>query len=266
MPFKGFETKYPEYTVETPQTGFTFSVRSMNVQEEERLKGSLSTPSTITENLNKCIYEALVSKPSQIKTFAEFLDKITLKDRDALLYGLYHITYEEIRNYDVTCSSCRKEYPITIQASDTFSINPYPHKDILKKRHNAKLPITAGVTAVLKQPSLMDELKATKELGSRPGASLDLIAETMIIDSFQQDVVESKEPTIYSERVDILDAYLTLPAKDKRVIHSEYDKQFGQYGIELKMRSYCVQCGAQEDIDIDLVNQFFRMAYSLSTD
>jgi hypothetical protein len=266
MPFKGFNVKYPEYTIETPQTGLSFNVRSLNVQEEERLKGSLNTPNSIAEHLNKCIYEAMTKKPAQIKTFEDFLSRTTLKDRDAILYGLYHITYEEIRNYDVTCSSCRKEYPVTIQASDTFTFNSYPHKDILKKRHDVPLPITSGVIAVIKQPSLIDEVKATKELGSRPGSSIETIAETMIIDSFKQDVEASKEADIYSDRVDILDAYLTLPSRDKRAIHKAYDEMFGKFGIELKMKSHCIQCGNAEDIDIDLVNQFFRMAYSSTAD
>ncbi len=266
MPFTGFNITYPEYTVITPQTGVSFNVRTLNVQEEERLKGSLNTPNSLTEHLNKCIYEVITKKPASIKTFEDFMTKTTLKDRDALLYGVYHITYEEIRNYDVVCSSCRKEYPVTIQASDTFSFNPYPSKDILKKRARITLPITKGVNAIIKQPSLMDELMATKELGNRPGSTMELIAETMIIDSFEQDVAESKEPTIYSDRADILDAYLTLASRDKRMIHKEYDKEFGQYGIGLKMKSYCVQCGSEDDVDIDLAAQFFRMVYSSATD
>ena len=138
MVFTGFENlKYPEYEVITPQTNLSFNVKTLNVQEEERLKGSLVTPQKVTEHLNKCIYESIVEKPKSIEDFETFLRTCTLKDRDALLYGLYHITYEEIRNYDVVCSSCRKDYPVTISASDTFSFTPYPHKDILKK--NVKL-------------------------------------------------------------------------------------------------------------------------------
>ena len=102
--FKGFNLKYPEYEVITPQTKLSFTIRSLNVQEEERLKGSLLTPQKITEHLNKCLYESLISKPEVVKDFKTFLENVTLKDRDALLYGLYHITYEEIRNYDIKCS------------------------------------------------------------------------------------------------------------------------------------------------------------------
>ena len=113
MPFKGFNLKYPEYEVITPHTHLSFSLRSLSVSEEERLKGSLLTPTKITEHLNKCLYESIVQKPESITDYKTFLKSLSLKDRDALLYGLYHITYEEIRNYDIRCTNCKKEYPVT---------------------------------------------------------------------------------------------------------------------------------------------------------
>ena len=47
MTFKGFNIKYPEYEVITPHTNLSFTLRSLNVQEEETLKGSLVTPQKI---------------------------------------------------------------------------------------------------------------------------------------------------------------------------------------------------------------------------
>ncbi len=260
--FKGFNVKFPEYEVITPQTHDSFTLRSLTVQEEERLKGSLMTPSKVHEHLNKCIYDAIVSKPEAIVEYDNFLKAITLKDRDALLYGLYHISYEEIRNYDVTCSVCRKEYPVTVQASSTFNYNEYPGKDVLTKKVAAKLPRTTGVTAFVKQPTLHDEMTSMKILSVQPGSNLDIITETLIIDKFEQ-IPEKGDQIVYSERGDIVDAYLALPSRDKRVIHKKYREIFGEYGISLKMRSSCGSCGNEEDIDIDLVTNFFRMVYTI---
>lgn len=260
--FKSFNVKFPEYEVITPQTHNSFTVRSLNVQEEERLKGSLMTPSKVHEHLNKCIYDAIVVKPEEIVEYEDFLKKVTLKDRDALLYGLYHISYEEIRNYDVTCSSCRKEYPVTVQASSTFNYNEYPGKDVLTKRLPIELPVTSGVTAFIKQPTLHDEMVSMRTLSVQPKSNMDVITETLILQKFEQEPEEG-DTIIYSERGDIVDAYMSLPAKDKRVIHDSYRKNFGTYGISLKMRSACSNCGEQEDIDIDLVTNFFRMVYTV---
>lgn len=260
--FKGFNVKFPEYEVITPQTHDSYTLRSLTVQEEERLKGSLMTPSKVHEHLNKCIYDAIVSKPEALVEYNDFLKAVTLKDRDALLYGLYHISYEEIRNYDVTCSSCRKEYPVTVQASSTFNFNEYPGKDALTKKVAVELPRTTGVSVFIRQPTLHDEMVAMKTLSVQPGSNIDIITETLIVDRFEQTPEEGDQIT-YMERGDIVDAYMSLPSRDKRVIHEKYREIFGDYGIILKMRSSCGACGNEEDIDIDLVTNFFRMVYTI---
>ena len=261
MPFTGFNIKYPEYEVITPQTNKSYTLRSLNVQEEEKLKGSLVTPQKIAEHLNICLFESLVQKPEGIKDLDAFLKNVTLKDRDALLYGLYHVTYEEIRNYELKCASCNNTFPVTVKASSTFNYKAFPGKDVIKSRAKVKLPASQGVTVVVKQPTLFDELSNMKSLGSRPGSTMELITETLIIDSFEQNIEEKVEPTIFKDRVDVIDAYLTLPARDKRAIYKQYEESFGQYGIELKMQSHCPQCGDEEVYDIDLVENFFRSLY-----
>jgi len=262
MTFKSFNIKYPEYEVITPHTNLSFTVRSLNVQEEESLKGSLITPQKIAEHLNKCIYDSTIQKPKTINTLDEFHKHLTLKDRDALLYGLFHITYEDIRNYEVKCTACDKQFPVTIKASETFHIKPYEGKNIIKERIRVKLPASPGVFVFVKQPTLFDELSNMKSLMSRPGSTLELITETLIIDSFEQEHEESSEPDIYSDRVDVVDAYLSLPAKDKREIYKQYNESFGKFGIELKMKNFCPSCGNEDIFDIDLVENFFRSLYA----
>ena len=260
--FQGFNIKYPEYEVITPQTNLSYSVRSLNVQEEEQLKGSLISALKVNEHLNKCIYDSFTKKPESIQTYDDFLRLSSLKDRDALLYGLYHITYEDIRNYDVMCSSCRKDYSITVKASSTFNINPYPNDNILTKEVQVELPVSKGVFAYIKQPTLFDEMTALKTMGILAGTNMDILTETLIINKFQHNP-ESGDSLIYSEREDVMDAYMSLPSRDKREIYKKYKEEFGQYGINLKMLSTCIHCGNQEEIDIDLVENFFRMVHSI---
>jgi len=92
--------------------------------------------------------------------------------------------------------------------------------------------------------------------------TLELITETLIIDAFEQDIEDRSEPTVYIDRVDVVDAYLSLPAKDKREIFKKYNEAFGKYGIELKMKNYCPSCGHEDIFDIDLVENFFRSLYA----
>jgi len=261
MPFKGFNIQYPEYEVITPQTKQSFTVRSMNVQEEERLKGSLVTALKVAEHLNTCLYDSIIKKPDHITDLDTFMRNTTLKDRDALLYGLYHITYEEIRNYQVKCTACGHTYPVTVQASSTFNFHAYPEKDILTVKHKVELPKSKGVFAYIKQPTLFDELYAIKNFGNNPGTTIDLITETLIIDKFEQET-ETGATVSYTDRIDVIDAYMALPAKDKRAIYQTYEENFGKYGIELKMKSFCSSCGKDDIYNIELVENFFRALYS----
>jgi hypothetical protein len=260
--FTSFNIKYPEYEVITPQTHLSFTTRSLNVQDEERLKGSLMTPNKVTEHLNKCIYETLVKKPDTIKEYKDFLKLVTLKDRDTLLYGLYHVTYEDIRNYDIKCKNCKKDFAVTVNASDTFSFNPYPATDVLTKRVKVELPKTPGVVCYVKQPTLEDEMVAINSMSSRPGTTMDVITETLIIDRFEQNIEAIVEPIVFDQRNDIIDAYRTLPAKDKRLIYETFLENFGKYETELKMRVFCQHCGTEDIVNIDLVENFFRMVYT----
>jgi hypothetical protein len=257
--FQGFNIALPEYEVLTPHTGFSYNVRSMTVQEEERLKGSLVTGTKITDHLNKCLFECLVKKPEEIKDYDSWLKNTTLKDRDALLYGLYHITYEEIRNYEITCGSCDKAYSVTVKASETFNYNPYPDKDILTKTVNVPLQILKGVFVTIRQPTLIDESLAYKTILTQ---NTDMLIESLIIKSIIQspDVGDSR---VYSDRDDILDAYKTFPAKDKREVYRVYRETFGKYGINLLMKASCIHCDNTEEITLDLVQNFFRMVYSV---
>ena len=257
--FTGFGTNLPEYEIITPHTKQSFTIRSMTVQEEEILKGSMQTPNKILPHLNQCIFDCLVKKPDKISSYEDFLTKLSIKDRDALLYGLYHSTYEEIRNYEVQCSQCGKKHPVTIEASETFDIKMYTGKDnILNKKVRVELPKTKGVTATLKQPSLKDEASILSAISQ----ATDIETESLIIDSFEQDIPDQTKPVIFKDKNDIVEAYSTLTPLDKRAIRSKYKEEFGKYGIELKMQVDCPGCSNKEVVDIDLVENFFRSMYA----
>ncbi len=258
--FQGFNIALPEYEVITPQTNLSYTVRSMTVQEEERLKGSLLTANKITEHLNKCLFDCLVKKPQDITTYDSWMKATTLKDRDALLYGLYHITYEEIRNYDISCGSCGKNYSVTVKASDTFNYNSYPEKDILTKNITVPLQMLKGVFITLRQPTLFDESVAFKTIAT---TNTDMLIETLIIKSIMQNDEAGGDSKVYTDRDDILDAYKVLPSKDKREVYKAYKENFGQYGINLLMKATCIHCDNVEDINLDLVANFFRMVYAV---
>lgn len=264
--FKGFiNVPLPVYDVIVPQTLLSFSVRSMTVQEEERLKSSLVVPTRITEHLNRCIFDLIVKKPEEIKDYKTFERLTTPRDREALLFGVYHVSYGDLRNYDVSCKTCEKTYPVSLDIANTFNITPYSGKEILKKRIKVLLKVFKGVVAIIKQPSLADELAMLSAFGGSPDKA-DVVADIVCIESFKQELVKKKDggevdPILVTEKSDILDAFMTLNPRDRRLISDKYDENFGKYRIELKMKSFCPFCKSEQESNIDIVQQFFRMVW-----
>jgi hypothetical protein len=161
----------------------------------------------------------------------------------------------------VRCSACRKEFPVTVNASDMFNANIYPDDDILNSRIIVTLPVS-NIKIILRQPTLMDEAKAIAKAGGP--VKIESVVETLIIDSIEYtpNVSISAEPVVITNKEDLIVAYRSLPAKDKRTILDAYTDNFGKYGIELKMRSICVSCGNEDIVNVDLTDNFFRMVYS----
>ena len=127
------QIKYPEYSVITPQTMREYTVRTLNVEEEENFKASILTPNQFAEHLNKIIWSCIIKRSEGINDFETFMQKTTIRDRDALLYGLYHISYKEVSDYDVYCAACEKSFPVKINIAKCFSAEPYIPYEVVQR-------------------------------------------------------------------------------------------------------------------------------------
>lgn len=260
--YKGLGIKHPEYSIITPQTLQEFTIRSLRVTDEENMKASLVTPAKLVQHLNECIWNCLVKKPENIKTYEDFINKITIKDRDALMYALYHITYKEIHNYDITCPDCDKKYPVSLKISQAFSMEVWKdNESILEKEVKVKLPIAENIHAIVKQPILKQEQDLTNDMLFQGEKNLSIGTEMLVIDRLEVDQLEAKSPIIIRNRDNLFRAYNDLPSMDRKAINKTYIDQFGKYGIKLMMISTCNFCNKTNDTNIDLVTQFFRAMY-----
>lgn len=356
--FKGFQFDLPSYTVITPQTGESYDVRSLTVAEVSKLKASLVTPSKAHNLVNDILWQCLNSKPDDIKDMTTFKKRITTLDREALLYGLYHTTFGDGRDFHVSCSACGNEQMLKLKLDKLFSMNAYPGSSSIKQTYkiakaadeetydseieelindeesplreshvveipegmpkelaiqeglipddkapyvdddigvgmkpNTEQPVTASETTkspeenkvnnnpddilikkliidlpiskvrtILRQPTIYHEEQLLRELAFASKKQGDLVNETLIIDRFEQYKEGDKVPfQIVDKREDILWGYQSLPPRDKTTIFEEYQKNFGQYGIELKSDYECSKCGNENDLEINIAIQFFRM-------
>ena len=261
--FNGFNIKYPEYSVITPQTLLEFIVRALTVDEEEKLKSSLLTPNKLAEHLNEVIWDCVAKKPDSIKSYEDFMNKITIKDRDALMYGLYHVIYKDIHNYDVTCSQCEFVNSVKIDFLKSFKAELWPNKEesLIEKKIPVNFEIAKGIRAIIRQPMLADEFALVKETAFSTEEVRDMNMQLLVIDKFEMDVEGAKTADTIEDRDNILKGYRQLPSTDKKMIYKEYEKNFGKYGVEVKSRIRCLKCGNEEDVSLDLVRQFFRSIY-----
>lgn len=343
--------EYPHYSIICPQTGFTFEVRTLNVSEVNQLKGSMMIQSKTPSLINKIIWGAIETKPDEIKDLETFKKMITLRDREAILYGIYCSTFGDEEEFKVTCRNCEHEEPVKVSMEKLFSINAYPGSEslqnsyklarvtgdadydpeiekaiedkeppkgmpkeiakfdykiddpddddgiiignkkihyvedeqeekpvelkqdikkqvvseqgdftpILEKSLDIILPVSK-VHAIIKQPTLFDEETSLKSIAFAQKKQLDLMNEIMVIERFEQYKIGDKIPSVViTDREDILFEYEKLPPRDKTEIFKKFYDEFGQYGIDLKTRYACSQCGESNELEVDIVVQFFRM-------
>ena len=126
-------------------------------------------------------------------------------------------------------------------------------------RSPVKLPIS-GIIAILRQPTINDEFQILNDVPFLQKKQTEIINETMIIKRFEEHDPDQKRPAYKIEnREDILKGYRSLPNLDKKEIYDRFKEYFADYGIEIKTNWDCLDCGAENDMEINIVSQFFRM-------
>ena len=116
----------PTFTIAAPQTGFVFDVRALTVKEVHSMKETMTSNSRAVTIIHDIIWGAIVRKPDGIKTFEDFLLNTTLKDREAIAYGIYVMTFGKEKLFEVYCLNCQKTQKIKINFKDIYSAELYP--------------------------------------------------------------------------------------------------------------------------------------------
>lgn len=267
--FTGFNIQYPEYEIITPQSGRRYTLRTMTVGEEEILKGSMMTPITVADHLAQVIWKCIVKKPDDIKTYEDFIHKTTLKDRDALVIGLHLISYGDIEKYSVVCDQCEYNNLINVNIAESMNFTAWDKFDeknelidCVSHRHTLPLEIFKGVNAILKIPTMAEEIELNKKAQYMSDKTTTAMMNLLMIDKFTMEPTP-KNPTgeTLTDRNVILSAYNSLPAKDKALINKTFQEEYDKYKIIVEVTVRCSQCGKERKVVIDLTQQFFRSLY-----
>ncbi len=271
--FDGFGIKLPEYEVVTPQGNKKFTVRSLSISDEDNLKGSLIIPSSFPRHLAEVLWNCIVKKPDNIKTFDDFIANTTLKDRDALVYGLYATTYKNMHTYEVTCDKCGHVNTVVIDIDKALQGTFWdPNEitdaekgtkkgDIISYRRVVDLKQFDGVHCVLKSPTIKDEIEYTEnEVSDDDNKKKNLI----MIDKFYQDPTRDKpQGDEYKERNNIRLAWNSIPPDDAKLINKIYADEFLKYNVKAVANVICQnsECKDKREVELDFTTQFFRALY-----
>ena len=262
--FNGFRSKYPEFEVITPQRKQSFTVRTMTVNEEENLKGSLLTPLTVPEHLAQVLWTCICKKPDYIKTYDDFINNVTLRDRDALIYGLYVATYKDIQNFTITCRECDKQTKVKVNMDKSASFDVWPDDkgDIMKYHEKIELEITQGVDCYLKVPTMADEIEISRQAMKMTEKMASLATDSLMIEKFViHGTAENPTPDeIIKEKNNIVTGYTTLPAKDRKTIDAKYRDVYDTKRMTVMTEFKC-ECGNVQKVPIDITRQFFLALY-----
>jgi len=132
---------------------------------------------------------------------------------------------------------------------------------ILEKKLEVELPISK-VIAVIRQPSLLHEDESLKNSPYADVKAITLISETLVLDKLYKRYPDgSIMEAVHLD--EILFGYKELPIDDKAEIFKAYQDNFGQYCIDLTANWNCVSCGFGNKMELDIVNQFFRVVSTL---
>lgn len=268
--FAGYNIKYPEYEVITPQRKQSFTVRTLTTSEEEQLKGSILTPNTIAEHLAQVLWGCIIKKPDYIKTYDDFIRMVTLRDRDCLVYGLFVATYKDTQAFSFKCPECGFENKVKINMEKGFTYQLWDKDvDCLENKIEIPLTILQGVKCILKVPVIADEIELAKKSLETSAEDSQLMTDLLMVKCFE--LPPSKEKKVNEEgkevevtkqnfidnRDKILEAYKVLPSYDRKLITKQYLDQIDKYRIGVSAENTC-RCGYKQEVRIDVTRQFFQ--------
>lgn len=244
------------YEVITPQTNLTFVMGALKYGQEVKLKTALmATDRGLTNLLNKTIYESIVEKPEQIQTYEDFINKLTIEDRSALIMGLYHNSYGEEYITENECPKCGHINSNIVRLSKYSKVSFF--KDSAEKflSMRKELAFDDFEFKITLQPALLaNELKIvdlTKTLELTP-------AQTSILLHTESVEFKGKKLVVDNNYLDILAALDVLIPKQVREIKKTIENTFEKYKLEVTYKVKCTKCQHEFKRTLDFVGEFFK--------
>lgn len=198
MSFKGFKrAKYPTKTIVTPQYGESYILRTLNVKEVLTLRDSLISPNKVSEVLNNMIWSTIESGPDCLKTKNDFLNHVSMSDRDALIYALYNLTFGNEKVYSLTCGDCLNTQKMKIFLDDIYFNNVYPGATSVKESYR----VAKAVNPTINKDPLVEDIIAKDNMVIPPESIPVEVARNMMEYQEYFEWLDSKKKNVLQENL-----------------------------------------------------------------
>ena len=249
------------YFCRLPHSGYTFDVRGLLVEEEDRIKSSNTSTKraaeTIMQTLYNCISNDIKTKDHPFGRFDTFCKSISIADRDALALSVIEKTYESTHEMNIRCGRCGKNFNETICLPQCLEHKHYlGTTPLLQKRHVLEFPELKW-KMYLKIPTLWDEMKTLST--NEKNEDAQKAAEYIYIDKLEyQDTLDGgqKMNDTVTNYIQIYGMLKKQPAIIRKRIEKEYEKFRGDYGVTGRYETSCQFCDSPIIVNIIPITHF----------
>lgn len=254
----------PSMEVKLPLAKISVMVKGMLFSDECSLKSTVVTNDGLKlDVLTKFAYNRIIDPPKDIDTFDKFKSVCTSLDRDAILLGIFGVSFGSKYTVTVKCDSCKHENTFDLDLTRTI-VNTCDVKkkfSVINKRESLSFPVKNGTAEfIASYPTLKDEdlvYKNISDIQLNSDKFTDLIS---YIDEFKYTDKDGESETIRKDE-DIYNIAAAINSLTPGMVKDMIDKinnTFKRYRYYISTYFDCANCKSEINIEMAIFELFFR--------
>jgi len=255
----------------------------LKVSNDLSLRSAVMSPDLYDLHLSQLVFKNVIF-PDISGTeldFDNFINSVSYIDRQVLLWGILHASYNTLGKHDIVCPHCDFKFTNEISIESTMqddSLLVWDHEqkfteyrfDIVKKIEDidtidriifeTSVPTISQHLAVLRLISTAKLKENYQKFNTLTSKSEDLTTVTRSIKIYKTK--DDKEPDIFDTVLDIhhvIQKYILLDLATE--IFSQFNNHFAKYIPKFKKVYTCSQCNKIFDFNVDMEVSLFRQYF-----
>jgi hypothetical protein len=130
--------------------------------------------------------------------------------------------------------------------------------NIISRVEKIKLNYAENAYAFIKQPTVKEELDAVQRLTFSEDIHISEVIKCLFVSKFEGEQ-EDGQNVVITDPNDILESFNDLHIADRNMLNQKYYELFGKYKSSVETTWKCLFCTSENELEIDIPSQFFRM-------